>query len=368
MNKRIFIRKLAVPAAIIAAVSIIVLLALIPISNARYEKHKEEFKPYINSLMDQNSRYLKGIASKIKSTQPDPVLINELQAEYVVDHQKTDQPKRYLWMTSMSGEFIFGVPAEDFQKLNSAFDKYQETIKADEFYRDRNDFLFKLIDKTRSIDFTQFDRAERSERRYRENTWRFYEGNTYETLIQSPIISFIAPVYDVAGKPIGKLFMKVDDLANAEKYFGESRFDDNTANDTVRKFAVVFLVISGIFLWFLLPTWVYVDAQERDVKTPGVWAFLTLASLIFGLTIYLITRPNTLKTFTCPECKGELNGSRAYCPHCGYDLSNNYCQQCQYPIDPGWKFCPDCRAEIKPKAAIAKPEKADEQPAAVSAE
>lgn len=145
--------------------------------------------------------------------------------------------------------------------------------------------------------------------------------------------------------------MKVDDRVNAEKYLGEWRFDQTTINDTVRKFAVFFLVVSGIFLWFLLPTWVYVDAKERDVKTPGVWAFLTLASLIFGLTIYLITRPNTLKTFTCPECKGDLSGARAYCPHCGYDLSNTYCQQCQYPINPEWKFCPDCRAEIRPRDA-----------------
>jgi len=364
MNKRIFIRKLAIPAAITAAVSILVLLALIPISDVRYEGHKEEFKKYINAFMEQNTKYLKSIAIKIKSVQPDPVFINELQAEYLVDHQKSDQPKRYLWMTSMNGEFVFGVPAEDFQRMNSAFDKYQERIKADEFFRDRNDFLGKLIEKSRSIDFTQFEKAERDDRRYRERSWRFYEADEYESLLQSPITNFVTPVYDGAGKLVGKLYMKVDDEVNAEKYFGEGRFERNTLNDAVRKFAVFFLVISGIFLWFLLPTWVYVDAQERDVKTPGVWAFLALTSLIFGLTIYLITRPNTLKTHTCPECKGELNGSRAYCPHCGFDLSNNYCQQCQYPINPEWKFCPDCRAEITPRNATRKQEKADDLPAA----
>jgi len=56
MNKRKLIRKLALPAAIVAAVSIIVLIALIPINNSRYQNHKEEFKKYIVSFMDQNKR------------------------------------------------------------------------------------------------------------------------------------------------------------------------------------------------------------------------------------------------------------------------------------------------------------------------
>lgn len=361
MNKRVLIRKLAVPAALAAAVSILVLFALAPISDAQFESHKRDFKKYIDAFMDQNTKYLKGIAVKITSPQPDPVLINELQAEYVVDHQRSDQPKRFLWMTSMNGEFIFGVPSEDFQKLNSAFDKYAGRIKADDFYRDRNDFLSKLIDRTGSIDFTQFEAADRSERRDRDDTWRFYEGNRHGSMLQALTTSFVTPVYDGTGKLVGKLFMNVDDRANAEKYFGEGRFEGETAFNKVKGVAIFFLITSGLFLWFLLPTWVYVDAQERDVKTPGVWAFLSLISLIFGLAIYLITRPGTLKTHACPQCSGELNGSRAYCPHCGYDLSNNYCQQCQYPIDPAWKFCPDCRAEITPKPSVRRPEKPEQQ-------
>ena len=141
--------------------------------------------------------------------------------------------------------------------------------------------------------------------------------------------------------------MKVDDKANAEKYYNDRRMDPGTFNSAVQIVFIVLLSISGAFLWFLLPTWVYIDAQQRDVKTPGIWAFLTLTSLFFGLTIYLITRPSTLKSFNCPKCDGELNGTRAYCPHCGYDLSKSFCQQCQYPIKPEWQFCPNCRAEIK---------------------
>jgi len=104
---------------------------------------------------------------------------------------------------------------------------------------------------------------------------------------------------------------------------------------------------SGFILWFLLPTWVYIDAQQRDVKNPGLWAFLTLVSAMFGLIIYLITRPPGLKTLNCPQCDKELNGTKAYCPYCGFDVSSTFCPQCQYPIKPDWTFCPSCRADLK---------------------
>ncbi|MBA4406647.1 hypothetical protein C0389_05175 [bacterium] len=352
MNKRKLIRKLALPAGIIAVVSIITLIAMIPINNARYENHKEDFKKYINTFMEQNKAYIKEIAAKIKSVPVDPVLINELQSEYLVDHQKSDQPKKYLWMSSLNSDFLFGAPTEDFQKMNNAFDRYQNTIKADEYYRDRNDYLTKLINKREEIDFSDFERGERPERNWGNSGWRYYKNYEDGSLIQATSTSFSTPVYDGGGKLIGQLFMKVDDKVNEEKYFNDQRLRRSELYDIVNNLSMTLLVISGIFLWFLLPTWVYTDAQERDVKTPGIWAFLTLTSLFFGLTIYLITRPNTLKSFSCPKCEGELNGTKAYCPHCGYDLANTFCQQCQYPIKPEWQFCPNCRAESKAKQAL----------------
>ena len=127
-------------------------------------------------------------------------------------------------------------------------------------------------------------------------------GNLFSRLPQV----LLPPVYDGSGKPIGQLFMKVDDRVNKEKYFNEHRFEISYFIQTVKLLSIIFLSISGIFLWFLLPTWVYIDAQERDVRTPGIWAFLALTSLFFGLTIYLITRPANLKTCNCPKCDGGI--------------------------------------------------------------
>ena len=60
-------------------------------------------------------------------------------------------------MSNQHGEFIFGVPAQIFAKLNAGFDKNSDLITRDGYYKDRNDFLMKLVDKHDNIDFS--DRA-----------------------------------------------------------------------------------------------------------------------------------------------------------------------------------------------------------------
>ncbi|MFH1194983.1 MAG: zinc ribbon domain-containing protein [bacterium] len=346
MKRKKLIKKLSIPAGIIAVISILVLLVKIPYQIDKEEVHRAEFKKYINTFMEQNKTYIKEIAAKIKSLPVDQKIVNELQSEYMVDHQKSDLPKKYLWMAGTDGTFLFGVPAGDFEQLNGAYTKYQEVIKSDGYYRNQNDFLLKLIDKHDEIDFSDFDRTQHPEEFYGSG-WRYYKPDWY-SFFQPAASIFSYPIYDEAGKSIGEIFMKVDDRVNEDKYYVNEQ-EEPDFYDVLTVIAIVFLSVSGAFLWFLLPTWVYTDAQDRDVKNPGIWAFLALTSLFFGLTIYLITRPNTLKSMNCPQCDGELNGTKAYCPHCGFDLSNTYCQQCQYPIKPEWQFCPNCRAETKEK-------------------
>jgi hypothetical protein len=112
----------------------------------------------------------------------------------------------------------------------------------------------------------------------------------------------------------------------------------------------VFEVLTGLsafILWFLLPSWVYIDARERDVKNAFRWAILTVVTFGFAWAIYLIARPETPGTFHCPECIKELNGTKAFCPYCGFDLSQTFCAQCQYPLKPEWQVCPSCGSGIK---------------------
>jgi predicted amidophosphoribosyltransferase len=164
-----------------------------------------------------------------------------------------------------------------------------------------------------------------------------------------------APVTDTAGAVVGNLFLKVDDSANIKLYL--SRYyaiRSSIYNELLEPLFGTFAVLSGIFLWFLLPSWVYIDAQQRGLSNPGVWAFIALISLVFGLAIYLITRPATMKSLHCPKCENQLNGG-AFCPHCGFDLSSTYCSQCQYPIKPEWAYCPNCRAGLTQQKTLEAP-------------
>lgn len=371
MHRKKLIIKLAKPAIVIALISIVVLSFQGLVRRNEFESHKKVFKKYyeqfansnINSLLalskDISSSFtktnsLENISSSINSSTYNNKVINSIQSKYFVDHQKYDAAKKYLWMSDINGNFLFGIPKDDFIQLNEAYDKYLDVIKSDEFYRNRNEFLTKLIDRTKEIDFSQFTNNERVDRYYRDNRWRFYEDEAGYEYMQPTSTTFTTPVFDKANNLIGNLYLKVDDRINERYYFNEEGLTRDDLYSTLNKIFGPLLALSMIFLWFLLPTWVYTDATERDMRNPGIWAFLTLISVVFGWTIYLITRPTHYKSLNCPQCNGELNGTRAYCPHCGTDLSANFCQQCHYPIQPEWQFCPNCRTETKKKLEMDK--------------
>jgi RNA polymerase subunit RPABC4/transcription elongation factor Spt4 len=115
--------------------------------------------------------------------------------------------------------------------------------------------------------------------------------------------------------------------------------------------AVLAMVASLVWLWFLLPSWVYIDAQQRRVPRPLLWSLLTLIGNVFALLVYLVSRPTETGEFRCPRCSQMLNGSKAGCPYCGADLSAVFCPQCQYPLKPGWSFCPSCRSALAKTSA-----------------
>lgn len=375
MNKKKLIRKMAVPAAIIFVISITVLLLKQPIENNLYQKHVARLNEHVAALTQENQKYLAEIAKKIAAGNGDVAAgraVAELQSEFLRENQKLNQARKYLWMSNQRGEFIFGVPAQAFAKLNGGFDKNRELISADGHYKDRNDFLMTLIDKYDNIDFSdrKLSEPESQRRSYGSNEekidWRFYEEQKsgliysqhtiYSQYLRPTSVVLSTPVTNESGTVEGSLFLKVDDSINGELYYG--RFyaaRDNIYNELLEPLFATFTVLSGLFLWFLLPSWVYIDAQQRAVSNPAIWAFIALISLIFGLAIYLITRPSTMKSLHCPKCENQLNGGGAFCPHCGFDLSSTYCPQCQYPVKPEWAFCPNCRAELAKQQSLAAP-------------
>ncbi|MCI0695494.1 zinc ribbon domain-containing protein [candidate division KSB1 bacterium] len=358
MNKKKLIRKMAIPAAVIFIISIVVLLLFEgPVEQRLYKEHVAELNAHLAELTEKSQADLAEIAGKIAAIETGEIgesrVVAELQSEFLRDNQNIDQAKKYLWMSNQRGEFIFGVPVQVFAKLNAGFDKNSDIINRDGHYKDRNDFLMKLVDKHDNIDFS--DRALPEQEGYYPGRnegmieWRFYKESKEDWQYSRPrTLILSAPVANAAGAVAGSLFLKIDDFANRKLYYSRNyATNSHIYQELFTPLFAILAVLSGIFLWFLLPSWVYIDAQQRGVSNPGVWAFISLISLVFGLAIYLITRPATMKSLHCPKCENQLNGAGAFCPHCGFDLSSTYCPQCQYPIKPEWSFCPNCRAEIK---------------------
>lgn len=346
MNQTKIIRKIVFPSLIIFIVSIGIILCQFPYRNWQNKKHIERQKNHSATLTRKYQTYLTSTAQKIKAIPVDQRIISEIQSEILQENSGT---KLYLWMSDINGEFVFGVPPVVFDQFNSAFDKYSDVIEKDDYYQGRNDFLMKLIDKHSEIDFSEFGST--APPGDSENRWRFYKETIDSwnySMLPTGILS--SAVVNAVGEVLGDIYLKIDDSINLEIYYSRYNLERNDLFALLIPIFGALAFFSGLLLWFLLPTWVYIDAQKRDVKNPILWAFLTLISFIFGLTVYLITRPLTLKTVNCPQCEKELNGTKAFCPYCGFDVSSTICQQCQYPLKPDWKFCPSCRSEIRIQA------------------
>jgi hypothetical protein len=349
MDRIKLIRKLAIPIAIVFIVSIIVLVSNIPFRSLQHDKRMEKLNTHIANLTQQYQKYLTETAVKISSVPVDQKIISDTQSKILQDNQ---QIKWYLWMNDNSGNFVFGSPVATFTKLNNAYDKYEENIINDGHFMNRNEYLGKLIDRNSEVNFSEFE--SRSIFKSQHYDWRFYRGRINENYYVQPYRFILsAPVTGENEEVIGELYLKIDDSHNKNLYYSRRRAENYDIFATmIHPIFGVITFFSGLFLWFLLPTWVYIDAQQRDVRSPGLWAFLTVISLFFGLTIYLITRPSTYKSFHCPQCENELNGTKAFCPHCGFDLSSTFCPQCQYPIQQNWQFCPNCRAGLGEKQEV----------------
>ncbi|MEE9169507.1 MAG: sigma factor [bacterium] len=251
--------------------------------------------------------------------------VSEIRGEQEPAHPKSDQPD---------------APSNPFVQVNSAYDENAESIKKEGLYSHRDEFLMDIIDQLDKMDFGNIviDKIKQFHDSRRLQSWYYSRDRG---------LALSAPVTNDAGLVQGTLFLRIDDSINHELYYSRNRAESKDPFNNYLPLFIAFAIVSGIFLWFLLPTWVYIDAQQHDVNNPGVWAFITLISLVFGLAIYVITRPATMRSHHCPQCENELNGSGAFCPHCGFDLSNTYCPQCQYPIKQDWTFCPSCRAGLQ---------------------
>jgi Double zinc ribbon len=131
--------------------------------------------------------------------------------------------------------------------------------------------------------------------------------------------------------------------------------------------AVNLLLLVLVVIWLALVYWTFSDARRR-VADPLLVGCATAASLFpfVGTIVYLIVRPPeyledvrereleiaaaearlaSLEHVHCQYCGFEVEKDFLRCPSCLRRLREP-CANCSRPLDPRWKICPYCEAEV----------------------
>ncbi len=131
--------------------------------------------------------------------------------------------------------------------------------------------------------------------------------------------------------------------------------------------AVNLLLLFLAVIYIALIYWTWADARRR-IADPMLVACATAASLFpfIGTVIYLIVRPPeflddvrerqleiaaaearlaSLDQMSCQYCGFDVEKAFLRCPSCLRRLKEP-CTVCGKPLDPRWKICPYCEAEV----------------------
>jgi hypothetical protein len=347
-RKMRIIRMVALASAAVFVLAGLGLLADVWLARRRHLAEEARQTAAEEQRIEQARAYLAQVVRRIVRLPVDPAVPGDIQSKYFEDYRKG---RMYVWGMGVKSEFLFGVPADTFGRLNGTYDRYQAVIEKDGHYADRQGFLRQLVGHE-DLDFAAVV-AEGGEEADSETPeapevpeWRSFRED------EAAWHLFSVPIRGENGAVLGNLYLKLED----RRHDAEPP-PPNELREILSNTLGAFTSLSGLFLWFLLPTWVFVDARERGMRRAMLWSLLVLISLFVGLIVYLIARPEQARTLQCPGCDREVNGG-GFCPHCGRDLSAAFCSACRYPLKPDWVFCPSCRAEIKPQPAPSTPAEA----------
>jgi Double zinc ribbon len=152
--------------------------------------------------------------------------------------------------------------------------------------------------------------------------------------------------------------------------------------------AVNLLILVLFVIWLALIYWTFADARRR-IADPLLVGCATAASLFpfVGTIVYLIVRPPEFLE-DVRERELEIAAAEArlasfehqHCPYCGFDVEKDFlrcpsclrrlrepCAVCSKPLDPRWKLCPYCEAEVGQAPPEARPRRTRRSAAAASA-
>jgi hypothetical protein len=141
----------------------------------------------------------------------------------------------------------------------------------------------------------------------------------------------------------------------------------NDGLNLVVNLLLLFLVV----LWLALIFWTHADAKRR-IADPMLVGCATVAAIFpfVGTIVYMVIRPPeyledvhereleiaaaearlaAAHEHACPYCEYPVERAFLRCPSCLRRLKEP-CGTCSKPLDPRWKICPYCEAEVPERA------------------
>ena len=140
--------------------------------------------------------------------------------------------------------------------------------------------------------------------------------------------------------------------------------------------AVNLLILVLVVIWLALIYWTFADARRR-IADPLLVGCATAASLFpfVGTIVYLIVRPPEFledvreRALEIAAAEARLASlDHQHCPYCGFETEKDFlrcpsclrrlkepCAVCAKPLDPRWKICPYCEAEVGQAAQEPRP-------------
>jgi hypothetical protein len=135
--------------------------------------------------------------------------------------------------------------------------------------------------------------------------------------------------------------------------------------------AVNLLLLFLVVLWLALVFWTHADARRR-IADPMLVGCATAAAIFpfVGTIVYMVVRPPeyledvhereleiaaaearlaSAHEHACPYCEFPVERAFLRCPSCLRRLKEP-CGTCAKPLDPRWKICPYCEAEVPDRA------------------
>ena len=308
------------------------------LAHSNRDKWKAQQERQRAELFELSRSYINELAQSVTAVPIDQTFVNEIESRYFEEYE---QGPMAVWAMATDGTFLFGVPRESFSRMNAIYDREITPRLEEGVFFDRQSFFLGHLDDAGETLVLFDDRwdSEGGDSISDEEGMALWQQLDLHYGRSDGSFVLSAPLKTSAGSALGSLYLSRS--APVRQYY---RSDGRL--DVVLGAAGGIAGLAFLFLWLLIPTWVYVDARDKGVARAPLFAFLTAVSSVLGLIVYLIARPEDERLLVCPGCDGEVNGG-AFCPHCGRDLSNSICQTCSYPLEPEWAFCPSCRTETR---------------------